>query len=270
MAKKSATQRSEKQSGLHHSRAQSRTRESVMIGRGGFQDEPAPTRPDIDQQDIFIRGIVHDVNNNLMAIIGACDQLEESPRTIADLPMQMKLIRTHLHYISAQLRDLVNSHQMDKPVVMTMDELHHFMESIMPSLGLIAGNSTRIELGAVVTGPVHVHRKSLLRVLLQLARNVAETIDFGVDHPLAFISARQVGKWCEISVSDNGPGLVGLDAESVFAPGITTKGKDETRGYGLSSVARAVQDWGGEYGVDSIPNDTGCRFWIRLPLAFDH
>ena len=33
----------------------------------------------------------------------------------------------------------------------------------------------------------------------------------------------------------------------------------------LSSVAYAVDRWGGEYGAENLPGQ-GCRFWITFPL----
>ena len=224
----------------------------------------ATSRLEVDQQDLFIRGIVHDINNNMMAILASCDQLEASKSIITDIPQHLNLIRTHVQYSSSLLRDLANSQNMDKPVIMTVDELQHFLDSILPSLHLIAGSEAMVELGSVVTSPVQVNRKPLLRVLLQLVRNVAEA---EMPHPLAFISVREVDDWCEISVSDNGPGLVGVTADEIFEPGVTTRGQRGVRGYELSTVARAAEDWGGECGVENIASDTGCRFWVRLPLA---
>ena len=238
------------------------------IAKSGLQinavADEATSKLDLDQQDIFIRGIVHDINNNLMAILASCDNIETSTKVMADLPAHLTLIRNHVNYSSSLLRDMANSQNMERAVIMTMDELRHFLDTILPSLFLIAGKDSTVELGSVVTSPVLVNRKPLLRVLLQLVRNVVET---GVYHPLAFISVREVNDWCEISVSDNGPGLVGISADEIFQPGVTTRGKQGARGYGLSTVARAVNDWGGEYGVEHIAGDKGCRFWIRLPLS---
>lgn len=226
--------------------------------------EIATSRLDLDQHEIFIRGIVHDINNNLMAILASCDHLEQSQTLMTDLPQHLKLIQKHVHYSSSLLRDLTNSQNMDRPLIMTMDELHHFLESILPSLSLIMGQDAMVELGPVVTSPVKVNRNPLLRVLLQLVRNVAEA---EIEYPLAFVSVREVENWCEISVADNGPGLMGVSSEDIFKPGVTTRGPQGVRGYGLSTVARAVLDWGGEYGVENIDSGQGCRVWVRLPLA---
>ena len=112
--------------------------------------------------------------------------------------------------------------------------------------------------------PARVHPLFCIVFLLQLIRNVSE---LNIEHPLAFITARRHSDWCEISVSDNGPGIQNIKPEDVFTSGFTTKGKPGSHGYGLSAVAWAVETWGGEYGVESIDNDGGSRFWVVSTLC---
>ncbi|NDA07810.1 MAG: sensor histidine kinase [Alphaproteobacteria bacterium] len=229
-------------------------------GDGG----PNVALEDIDQREIVIRGVAHDVNNMLMAVLAACDQLEENKTLRNDPETTIETIRTNARAITGLMRDLVRSQSSDAPVIMDKVQLRSFLKGIMPSLKYVAGAKVTIELGSVYTEPVKVHTKPLLRVLMQIIRNVG---DVDVSHPLAFISAWLVDGWCEISVADNGPGIIDLDKDDIFKPGITSKDDTGTRGYGLSTVATAVSNWGGQYGVDSIAGDSGCRFWIRLPLA---
>jgi K+-sensing histidine kinase KdpD len=217
----------------------------------------------LDQQDVMIKGIAHDVNNNLMAIMAACDQLETRHLNPVDVEIIISTIRTHISSSSTLMRNLVDNRDLETPLVMSQTELRAFFKQILPSLSLIVGEATQIELGSVVTPPVHVHPLLLHRIMMQFIRNVD---DLDIDHPLAFISVRRVGNWCEVSVSDNGPGLMKLKAEDVFKPGVSSKGNDDSRGYGLSAVAWAVNTWSGEYGVEAIEGDSGCRFWVRLPI----
>ena len=217
-----------------------------------------------EQQQILIRGIAHDINNNLMAILSACDEIKSRSSNSGDLDWAFNSIRMYVKSSAVLMRDLVNSHSSEVSEVMDQSQLRSFLKSILPSLSLVAGAETNIELGAVVTPPVQIHRMFLHRVLMQLIRNVSE---LDVDRPLAFISVRRVHQWCEISVADNGPGLKDLTPNSIFKPGVTTKGIHGTRGFGLSAVAWVVENWGGEYGVEAISNDNGCRFWIRIPLS---
>jgi len=229
-------------------------------GDGGH----SPAVDDTDQREIVIRGVVHDVNNMLMAVFAACDQLEDIKTIPKDAEVAIETIRTNARGITGLMRDMVRSQSSDAPMIMDKVQLRSFLKGIMPSLKYVAGPDVTIELGSVYTKPVKVHTKPLLRVLMQIIRNVG---DVGVPHPLAFISVRLVDNWCEISVADNGPGILNINKDDIFKPGVTSKDDTGARGYGLSTVATAVSNWDGEYGVDSIAGDAGCRFWIRLPLA---
>lgn len=217
----------------------------------------------LGQQEVMIRGIVHDVNNNLMAIMAACDQIESRHIKPIDVEIITSSIRNHISSATTLMRELLNHQNMDTSVLMNQDELSAFISSLLPGLALVAGDDTVIELGAVVTPPVFINPELIHRVLLQLVRNVSE---LNVEYPLAYISIRKVGDWCELSVSDNGDGLGDLTADTVFLPGVTSKDKSGARGYGLSAVAWAVDSWNGEYGVEAIEGDKGARFWVRLPL----
>jgi len=217
-----------------------------------------------EQQKIMIRGIAHDVNNNLMAILSACDKIENKLSVSHDMEWAFNSIRMHVKSTGLLMRDLVNADSSDTYDVLTQDQLDDFLHSILPSLYLVAGKNTRIEIGAVVTPPVRIHRMFLHRVLMQFIRNISE---FEIQHPVAFISVRRVNRWCEVSISDNGPGLQGLNPKEIFNPGVSSKGSSSDRGYGLSAVAWAVNYWKGEYGVDAIESDSGCRFWVRIPLS---
>lgn len=207
-----------------------------------------------EQEQTIIKGIVHDINNNLMAILSACDEIERKSTLITEMDWAFNTIRMHVKSSALLLRDLIANHSSEPFEILNQDELQAFLKSILPSLSLLAGEKTNIELGSVVTPPVGIHRMLLHRVLMQFLRNVSELSNY---HPLAFISVRKVKTWCEISVSDNGPGLIGVSSDDVFSPGVTTKDEHGARGYGLSAVAWAVQYWKGEYGVESIENDTG-------------
>ena len=107
------------------------------------------------QQEIFMRGIVHDVNNNLMAVMAACDHID-SERNVK--PQEMTdVVRAHVKSISSLMRDLMANRNMDAPMRMDKDELEVFLKGILPSLSLVAGKDTRVELGDFNVPAVRVH-----------------------------------------------------------------------------------------------------------------
>ena len=100
-----------------------------------------------EQQQILIRGIAHDINNNLMAILSACDEIESRSSNSGDLDWAFNSIRMYVKSSAVLMRDLVNSHSSEVSEVMDQSQLRSFLKSILPSLSLVAGAETNIELG---------------------------------------------------------------------------------------------------------------------------
>lgn len=222
-----------------------------------------PVRMITSEQDTLLRGVVHDVNNNLMAILAGCDQLEHSIDSPEDSRPLLESIRNHISMASQLVNDLTrNNNNEDNQVVMTQYELENLLKGIVPSLTLVTSNKVTIEIGSIITTPVFINPVLLHRILLQFVRNSMET---GDDSIVIFISVRHRDGWCELSISDNGPGIIGIPLEDVFKPGVSSKKDHNRRGYGLSAVAYAVETWGGSCGAKNLPGK-GCRFWVTFPL----
>lgn len=68
--------------------------------------------------------------------------------------------------------------------------------------------------------------------------------------------------WCEIRISDSGPGLTPKVLERVFEPFVTSK--ETGTGLGLSICKRIVVAHGGEISARNLPYG-GAEFSIRLP-----
>ena len=214
-------------------------------------------------KDALLRGLAHDVNNNLMAILAGCDQLEKPNTNPKEKREVLETIRNHITLASRLVNDLTrDSTSEDNQVIMTQYELENLLRGIIPSLSLVTSNTVTIEIGSIITAPVFINHVLLHRILLQFVRNSMET---GCGNIIIYISVRQHDGWCELSISDNGPGIKGVDLDKVFDPGVSTKTDHNRRGFGLSSVAHAVDRWGGKYGVENLSGQ-GCRFWITFPL----
>lgn len=72
------------------------------------------------EQDSLLRGVVHDVNNNLMAILAGCDQLEYTIENPEDARPLLETIRNHISMASQFVNDLTqNNNSEDTQVVMT-------------------------------------------------------------------------------------------------------------------------------------------------------
>jgi signal transduction histidine kinase len=76
----------------------------------------------------------------------------------------------------------------------------------------------------------------------------------------------EAGRWAEVWVEDNGPGVPEGVRERVFEPFFTTRPVGEGLGLGLSICRGIVREHGGEMGVEAREGG-GARFWVRLPVA---
>jgi two-component system, NtrC family, sensor kinase len=72
------------------------------------------------------------------------------------------------------------------------------------------------------------------------------------------------GKWVQISISDNGPGIPDAIKDKIFQPFFTTKPTGQGTGLGLSLSYDIVKAHGGEIKVTSKEGE-GTEFLIILP-----
>lgn len=114
----------------------------------------------------------------------------------------------------------------------------------------------------VVAEPVHVHQ-----VLLNLIVNALQALD-DCPAPRLVLCVAPVGMppMVELTVADNGPGLLPAVRERCFEPFFTTKPESGT-GLGLAVVRTLVEDvLHGTVRVDDAPGG-GARFVIRVPAV---
>ena len=72
------------------------------------------------------------------------------------------------------------------------------------------------------------------------------------------------GRFCLLTVSDNGPGISPENLPKVFEPRFSTKGM-KGHGFGLASCFNIIQRHGGRLTVESEPGK-GARFQASLPV----
>ncbi|MEM9344790.1 MAG: cache domain-containing protein [Pseudomonadota bacterium] len=120
----------------------------------------------------------------------------------------------------------------------------------------------RILPGAPV--PVIGSRHRLEQVLINLTKNAILATDntAGQWTPRVDVAISGTG---EITVTDSGPGLGGLDISSLQEPFHTTRASGTGMGLGLAIVADIVREHGGS--LDAQDTGRGARFTVALPLA---
>lgn len=107
---------------------------------------------------------------------------------------------------------------------------------------------------------IHVDRRKMLQVLLNLGKNAVEAM--GQAGGTLTLGAHAGDGGVLVTVTDTGPGVP--DGIDVFEPFSTTK--PDGTGLGLSVARQIVAGHGGELGYESAPG-RGTTFMVWLPLA---
>jgi PAS domain S-box-containing protein len=108
-----------------------------------------------------------------------------------------------------------------------------------------------------------------LHLVMNAAQAIGEVVSEGDPKGTIVIETRRRGKWVEVRVSDDGPGIPPEHRNKVLEPFFTTKEVGKGTGQGLA-VSRAIvaREHGGTLTFETEPG-VGTTFIVRLPLEAD-
>jgi len=115
---------------------------------------------------------------------------------------------------------------------------------------------------------LEVDAANLQQVFYNLVLNASEALrDAEITHPLVEVRTRANRERHAITlvVSDNGPGIDATLASRLFAERVTTK--PTGHGFGLITIKRIVDEWGGSITVMNRPDGLGAEFCLLLPMS---
>jgi signal transduction histidine kinase len=214
------------------------------------------------------RGITHDFNNILSAIIGYSEMcLAKLPEHD---PNKGKLEK--IHKAGNRAKNLVRmllafgKHGGGRTVPVELAPLvEEALDIIGPSLNGKVDVRSSLDPEA---GPVLGEANQLLQVLLNLLGNAAEAMPGGgvLSVELAASSGNGGPGMVRLAVQDTGEGIAHEDRARIFDPYFSTKASGEGSGMGLSVVHSIVAGFGGHLRFLSEPG-RGTRFEVFLPAA---
>ena len=139
-------------------------------------------------------------------------------------------------------------------------------EALALMRNLLQGVTVRLDL--IDEAKIAANRGELVQIWTNLIRNACESMSLScIATPELNIITRARGRHLQISIQDNGPGIVPEMLGKIFQPDITTKvsGLSFGLGLGLAIVARLVDNYHGSLSVESKPGKT--LFMVELPLG---
>jgi signal transduction histidine kinase len=105
----------------------------------------------------------------------------------------------------------------------------------------------------------------LVQIVLNLIENARQALDATPAGRIR-VEVRADGRWVEIAVEDDGPGIPDCARERIFDPFFTTKGPDAGMGLGLAIAFDIALEHAGVLEERGRPGG-GARFVLRLPAS---
>jgi len=141
----------------------------------------------------------------------------------------------------------------------------HLADIAAAVLALLAPQAQKQEIRFLSDIPddliVSCPEEGLQQVLLNLLTNALQASPVG---GLITVSGWRAGKWAELRVTDNGPGIAKEMRTVLFEPFRTSKARGA--GLGLSVCKKIIDGCGGSIEVKNGPGG-GAEFMVRLPVA---
>jgi two-component system sensor kinase FixL len=217
-------------------------------------------------------GIAHELNQPLTAVINyvqACRRLtrpdrEPNPAKVQDLMDKAVAQAERAGEIVRRLRTFIGKGETER----TVESINTIVEeasALAMSGTSTAGMDVQIDTGAELPD-VLVDRIQVQQVVLNLIRNAVEAMEDAAEKCLLVSTSQTDDGWAEVAVSDTGPGLPPLIAETLFEPFHTTK--EAGMGIGLSICRTIVEAHEGRIWADTN-SAGGTTFHFTVPLVGD-
>jgi signal transduction histidine kinase len=207
--------------------------------------------------------VAHEVGAPLTAITVAVEQLlKRECGACARGSHDLELVLSQTRRIATLARRLVDLARPGDPMRRPID----FNAEVAEAFELVEKQLHRDDIVAVLTVDpdvpvVRADPHQLQQVLLNLMLNAGQAMrpDGGAVH----VSTRAAGRWVELVVSDDGPGIQPDDFPRIFLPFFSRSGGT---GLGLPLARQIVHAHGGTIDVESQPG-AGATFTVRIPVA---
>jgi two-component system sensor kinase FixL len=214
--------------------------------------------------------LAHELNQPITAVTNYVEAVRDLLATpdLTDMPMIREALADaagqalRAGHIVRRLRDFVARGEVDK----TAEDVGALMREAA-ALGLMGARESGVALEFSLDadiGSVLVDKVQIQQVLINLARNAAESMGDRPDRRLWLCSRLDSEGFVRITVADNGPGVAPAVADGLFTAFVSTK--SDGMGLGLSICRTIVEANGGRIWFEARPGG-GAQFHFTLVRA---
>ena len=205
---------------------------------------------------LTVRGVAHDLNNQLMVLLNSLDRMIVLCPETADIQNAMQAAERCTELVAQLLPRTRASRELLVSVHKAVSESAAMVRALLPDC-----NQLLVE--CHTDDKIKAESGALQQVLVNLCLNAVDAMN---GPGTIRISARDDRDGVVISVSDTGPGVPPELRERIFEPLFTTNAARGGNGLGLARVREIVTKLGGTVSVhDVFPR--GACFQVQLPSA---
>ena len=218
---------------------------------------------ELEQKDILVHAIVHDLAAPLHSIMGVLSLLSEQPLTTPAsewLRLAVQAADRQRDLITEILDVFVAEKAQSSSASAGVDLAEVLSEVVAERTPVARSRDVSIE-SELSSGPSQVvaERTRLFRVLTNLVDNALRYSPAG---GVVRISVARRGTFVVACVEDQGPGVSAEALPRLFEK--LARGPDGGTGLGLFFCRITAESWGGGVGYERREQD-GARFWVQLP-----
>ena len=208
----------------------------------------------------LVRGLAHELNNPLSAILGHSQRL----RLRADDPQD---VRHRADILGGEAERCIALVERLRSFGAPLRE-----EALTCSIGTVIGLACeRLEQRRLTIPPI-AYRQSLPPVIAPqraLARCIEQVIDNAIQEQATqlWIDGEERGGRIHVSIDNNGRSPTDEEIRHAIRPFFTTRSQEGHHGLGLSLASSLIREMGGSISLDRLPNESGARCTLSLPAA---
>ena len=211
-------------------------------------------------------GIAHEVKNPLAGILGYAQLSLRKAETGSAVHTNLQLIEKETKRCKTIIENLMKFARQEKAVLEQTDINQVVEDAIAIVDHQLSINRVKIVKNLTPDLPlIMASANQIQQVLMNLMINAQQALD-GQPGSVGIMTSNRQGKWLEIIVKDNGPGMSEEVRAHIFEPFFTTKPAGKGTGLGMSVSYGIIQDHQGEIRVISEPGK-GATFIIILPIV---